>query len=204
MTPESPIPQKRVVDVLKTTATEPLSAEVLRSLLPQMHQELVAAGVILDLSPTAKASLSDTKFSRASTGRGVGVTEALGGNPDRVLKLFALCNEMSAGGPRLGRRNEDGEFVPTPGSEGRGLRQLAADIIELCSFDNPTPEQLDTFVLRLNWRIKKGLSVKSWRAPSSTKQAFHEYPILPDKKWSDIASIPYNSVPNIWGFLISK
>lgn len=118
------------------------------------------------------------------SGRGVGVVAVLGEEKARALLVW--CRERCQGGPRIGGHQD---------TEGRGLRQLTADIFQLVITPDPCQEDLQRFCLRTNQRIKKGLQD---RELESARQAFSDVP-EPKKTFS---SVPYGSVSELWSFLI--
>ena len=180
--------------------------ETLRPLTPAdidlsvMRQQFAEAGYKLNISKEGRASLSEKVFKRLSEGRGPGVVEVLGRNKTKAL--FDWCHHRSEGGPRLGYRDkETEEFTPTPGSEGRGLRQLAADIIQLVTDPAPTPETFELFCLKINQRVRKGL-LESTNKKSERTKIREIFKDVPQPK-STFASVPPGSVPELWALLLS-
>lgn len=149
-----------------------------------MRQTLIEAGINLNISETERQSLAESQFRYLETGRGPGVVAVLG--EEKARSLLAWCRKRCQGGPRIGGRQD---------TEGRGLRQLTADILQLVTTPDPSQEDLQRFCLRTNQRIKKGLQ---GREMGSARQAFADVP----KPKDAFSSVPYGSVSELWSFLI--
>lgn len=94
-------------------------------------------------------SLKSSQFRNNLTeGRGPGMVAVMG--EEKVAKLREWCNETSLGWKRL---KKGGEVVE--GSEGRGLQQLAADLILIATGKLDDTELTDV-IAKINRRIAKG------------------------------------------------
>lgn len=155
--------------------------------LPSMRQEFATAGLNLEISAIGQQSLSETKFKD----RQVGIKEVIG--EEKTSQLITWCQQRSVDGPRL----KKGDVV-SENTQGRGLMQLAADIIQLVTAPEP---DVDAFCLRLNQRVKKGL-LWEYRNNSGVKQQIKAVFLhVPDAK-STLASIPPGSAEELWSFLV--
>jgi len=196
MSPENPSPVSNTVEQMwRSTLERPLTAEALKPMIGEMRQSLIEAGVDLSPTPEKVQSLGKKKFRSLNTGRGPGVVAALGESKAESLLNFCLVNS-------LGRPAVAGYR----GTEGRGLQQVAADTIQLLINDSPTDKQINTYVLRVNRRIKKDTLRKSCQAPAATKDAYEVVPVIPDtdppqRLWQKFMSIPYDSLLDLWSFL---
>jgi len=161
--------------------------------LPAMRNQLIEAGVNLALTETERKSLAEPQFKRLSTGRGPGMVAALG--KEKTWAMFEWCRQRSEDEPRLKEGN-----VIAENSQGRGLRQLATDIIQLVANPQPSDQDLDRFCLRLNQRVREGLLWKYRRdkpAKDLIRQQFSSVP----KPESSLSSVPSGSVSDLWEFL---
>lgn len=158
-----------------------------------MRSQLLEAGLNLEITEAQRASLAEIKFRNLETGRGVGMTAVLG--QPKAEALLVWCQQRSEDGPRLKKAGQI-----TEGSEGRGLRQLAADIIQLVVNPKPSDDDLNRFCLRTNQRVMKGLLWES-RGDASTKEKIHQaFSDVPDPE-STFSSVPSGSVSELWDFL---
>lgn len=164
--------------------------------IPSMRLRFTEAGLNFDISETERRSLAEPQFRNLQSGRGVGVMAVLG--QEKAESLLVWCHERSENGPKL--KSKD---VVKDGSEGRGLRQFAADLIQLVVNPKPTQTDIDTFCLRTNQRVLKGLL---WEhrgddvTKKSVRQAFANVP-EPDTAFS---SVPSGSLAELWSFLASN
>ena len=164
--------------------------------LPAMKSQLVETGLNLNISEVDRLSLAEPQFRDLDSGRGVGVVAVLG--QEKAEALMSWCQQRAKGGPRL---KEGGKI--SENTEGRGLRQLAADLIRLVTDHEPSQEAFGRFCLRVNQRVWKGLLWENRgdeRAEAIINQAFNSIP-KPEKTFS---SIPSGSVAELWNFLISN
>lgn len=176
--------------------------ETLRSLTPAdidivaMRQQLVEAGFNLEINEAERQSLSRPKFRNFESGRGIGMVAVLG--PEKAEALLGWCQQRSEGGPKL----KTGKKVKK-GSEGRGLRQLAADIIQLVTTPEPTRDDIERFCLRTNQRVKKGL-LWDYRGQAGARETINQaMASIPDPELT-FSSVPSGSVADLWDFLVSK
>lgn len=194
MSPEKIESHQLIIDTLKIAETRPITVSEISAILPLMRQELLDAGIKLELSETALDSLRQKQFRNLTDGRGTGMLEAMG-DESRANALLLWCQEKCVGGSRIGGKD---------GTEGRGLRQLAADTILLLANPEPTLDEIENFTLRLNRRVKKGLikSSKGEEAKESIRQSFTSVPDIADtNKWREFASVPKGSVADLYEFL---
>lgn len=176
--------------------------EVLRPLtsadidIPAMRQQLTEAGLHLEIGEAERHSLTEPQFRNLESGRGVGMVAVLG--REKAEALISWCQQQSEGGPKLKSKGQVKE-----GSESRGLRQLAADIVQLVTTPKPAQADLERFCLRTNQRVMKGMlwDLKEQKAKKAiVKQTFAEIP-QPEKTFS---SVPPGSVADLWEFLTSN
>ena len=170
--------------------------ENLRPLVPTdldigaMREKLTEVGLNLEISPESRLSLAKNKFRDLDSGRGTGIVAVLG--REKAEKLLKWCQVKSENGPKLKGGGEE--------TKGRGLRQLAADMIELVTKPEPTQEELERFYLRTNQRVMKGLL---WEARGNEaakkiiKEKFNGI-VTPEKT---LASVPPGSVAELWDYL---
>lgn len=159
--------------------------------IPAMKLQLIEAGLNLNIGEQERASLAQKEFRTRSQGRGPGMVAVLG--KDKTKALFAWCRKRDEGGPLIGEHEN---------TEGRGLRQLAADIIQLVTDPAPTEETIARFCQRTNQRVRKGLLREkrlNKEARITVRQAFAG---VPEVKRT-FASVPSGSVDDLWSFLIS-
>lgn len=164
--------------------------------IPSMKLQLTEAGLNLGISEIERQSLAESQFKNLESGRGVGMVAVLG--QEKAKALLVWCSNRSEGGPKL----KSGGKVKE-GSEGRGLRQLSADLIQLVTNPEPTQNDIDKFCLRTNQRVTKGLLWKNRgneEAKEKVRQAFASVP-EPDSTFS---SVPSGSVTELWSFLTSR
>lgn len=163
--------------------------------IPSMKSQLIEAGLNLNISETERQSLAKPRFRDLNSDRGVGMVAVLG--QEKTELLLSWCQKRSEGGPRLKCNEKISE-----GSEGRGLRQLSADLIQLVTIQEPTQDDLKTFCLRTNQRVMKGLLWENRGndvAKETIYQAFSNVP----KPESTFSSVPSGSVTELWSFLTS-
>lgn len=198
MSPEYSNPFNPVVEVLQSTKEKPLSSDQLKPLLSQMKADLIATGANLEPTPEKLVSLGEKQFRDLDSGRGPGIVAVLGW--ERGQALLEFCDDRC--GNSLGVEN-------IADSRGIGLRQVAADLVQLLVVENPDDKQIDKFVLRTNRRIKKDTERSKCPATAETKKVYESIPRTEDTKpgerlWQKFKSIPYDSVPDLWDFLTSK
>ena len=181
----------RLSNVRELSPLNPINIDIL-----SMRTQLVEAGLNLGISEVERKSLAKPQFRNLESGRGIGMVAVLG--YEKAEDLIDWCQKKGEGGPRLltkGKVSED--------SEGRGLRQLAADIIQLVINPEPTQDELDKFCLRTNQRVFKGLLWDN-KGNIAAKAKIHQaFAGIPEPK-STFASVPSGSVAELWGFLTSK
>jgi len=161
--------------------------------LSVMRQSLQEAGVNLDLGEAERVSLVEPRFRNLESGRGIGVVAALG--QEKAEALLEWCSQRAEGGPRLKKKGNI-----TEGSEGRGLRQLAADIIQLVSDPEPSEETVTRFCLRINQRVKKGLLWEVRGGEPARGKIRQVFGTVPDSE-STFSSVPSGAVADLWDFL---
>lgn len=175
--------------------------ESLRPLTPSdidilaMRSQLTEAGLSLGISETERQSLAESQFRNLESGRGIGIVAVLGN--EKAAALMSWCQQRAEGGPRLKSKGKVSE-----GSEGRGLRQLTADLIQIVTNPEPTQTDLEKFCLRTNQRVMKGLLWDNKGddvAKETVRQTFAGVP-EPDSTFS---SVPSGSVTELWSFLTS-
>ncbi|MFA5894978.1 MAG: hypothetical protein WC851_04335 [Candidatus Shapirobacteria bacterium] len=168
---------------------EILSNESIRPLEPKdidisyIRRSLKEGGIRTDLSAEALKSLAKKPFLTFSDpkGRGFGLKEAIGS--DRVVPLLNLTYELMDPSRVL----EDGNDK----SPARGMRQWVADLVELAAQAEPTPEQIQEFCDRTNYRVAKGYD------GDHRPLSFRAVP----KPEGSVASVPPDSIPILWNFL---
>jgi hypothetical protein len=197
MSPENPtLTSSPIEQMWRSTMNAPLTLEILKPVVPQMRQELISVGVDLSPTPEKISSLAKKQFRDLETNRGVGVDLALRQAKVNGGELLLFCDKRCADSP--GVKNVDD-------SRGIGLRQVSADLIQLLINESPSDGQIQKFVLRTNRRIKKDTERKTCQAPEPVKVAYSDIlKITPDKKWHEFKSIPYDSLPDLWSFLVGK
>lgn len=177
-------------------------SESLRPLMPfdidilSMRRQLSEAGLNLDISETERQSLSKSRFRNLESGRGIGMVAVLGS--EKAEALINWCQQRGEGGPRLKNKEKVSE-----GSEGRGLRQLSADLIQLVTNSEPNQVDLDRFCLRTNQRVMKGLlweNKDNEEVKETIRQAFTGI-LEPEPT---LSSVPSGSVTELWNFLTSQ
>lgn len=175
--------------------------ETLRPLIPTdidvpvMRQQLTEAGLSLVISETERQSLTEPRFRNLESGRGMGMVVVL--RREKAEALLEWCSERSENGPKLKSKG-----VVKEGSEGRGLRQLLADLIELATNPEPSQDDIERFCLRTNQRVKKGL-LWEYRWQDEAKDKINQvFAGVPDPE-STFSSVPSGSVADLWSFLVS-
>lgn len=157
--------------------------------------------------PEAVLLITETQLRDDLTkGRGPGLVAVMG--EERVRSFFELCRESSEGGNRI-KSGKTGD--PIEGTEGRGMRQLAADILSIAlvaTDDDPRSVQVrKEFADKINRRLWR-----SWLVSSSFSQEELD-PILArfealglEKPTSKTASVhhPEDNVWTIWLFLTGR
>lgn len=180
---------------------KPIRPEEVSAAIEDLVGALSLRGAILNFDEPAKTevirSLGKPKFRDLKTGRGPGVVAVLG---KRAEELFEWAQQTAAraGGPRIGFRL---------GTEGRGLRQAAADILRLAVMAANKPQELkeaiEEFCLRTNQRVWKGLrwALKDKPAEEIDRidKIFREAGVPEPPR--TLASVPPGSLPELWDFL---
>jgi len=164
--------------------------------LPAMRNQLIEAGVNLALTETERKSLAEPQFKSLSTGRGPGMVAALG--REKTWAMFKWCRLRSQDGPRL----KEGSVI-AENSRGRGLRQLAADIIQLAANPQPSDQDLEQFCLCVNQRVFKGL-LRKYRRDKPAKDLIRQQFSSVPKPESSLSSVPSGSVSDLWTFLTTS
>jgi len=164
--------------------------------VPVMRQQLTEAGYKLDIGEVERKSLAKKTFKRRSTGRGPGMVAVL--REQKTVELFAWCKTRSEGGPRLELNDIVAEV-----SEGRGLRQLAADIIQLVTDPAPSGEIIAVFCERTNQRVMKGMLQECHGQKDKKEIVRRAFKGVPEPE-STFSSVPTGSVADLWGFLTSS
>lgn len=184
-----------VAELWNTAKDKPLTVDQLKLALPQMRADLIEAGVNLTPTPEVLMSLAEKKYPNSREGRGPGVVATLG--ETKATKLIGFCANRCKSCPITDKGNEN--------SRGRGLKQVTADLIQLLIDPDPSDEQIDIFILKTNQRIKKYSEIRPKRTPQLVKDTYNAVPkIEPDQKWKEFKSIPYDSLPDLWDFLVEK
>lgn len=163
--------------------------------IPSMRMQLTEAGLNLGITEVERQSFAESQFRNLESGRGIGMMAVLG--KEKAEALLVWCSERSKGGPKLKSKGKVSE-----GSEGRGLRQLSADLIQVVTNTELTQADLEKFCLRTNQRVMKGLLWEnrgSKEAKKTVHQAFADVP----KPESTFSSVPSGSVTELWSFLTS-
>ena len=161
--------------------------------ISSMRVQLSEAGLNFDISETERQSFTESQFRNLESGRGIGMVAVLGG--EKAEALMSWCQQRDEGGPRLVKKGNVSE-----GSEGRGLRQLSADLIQLVANLEPTQNDIDKFCLRTNQRVMKGLLWENKgndEMKETVRQAFASVP----EPESTFSSVPSGSVAELWNFL---
>jgi len=164
--------------------------------IPSMRTQLIEAGLNLDISETERQSLTKSQFRNLESGRGIGMMAVLGS--EKAEALISWCQQRAESGPKLKNKGKVSED-----SEGRGLRQLSADLIQLVANPEPTQADIDKFCLRTNQRVIKGLLWEirgNKEAKESVRQSFAGVP----ESEPTFSSVPSGSVAELWSFLISQ
>lgn len=163
--------------------------------ISSMRTQLTEAGLNLGISETERQSLAESQFRNLESGRGIGMVAVLGN--EKAEALMSWCHQRAEGGPKLKSKGKVSE-----GSEGRGLRQLSADLIQIVTNPEPTQADLEKFCLRINQRVMKGLLWENRDndvAKETVRQAFADVP----EPESTFSSVPSGSVTELWSFLTS-
>lgn len=164
--------------------------------IPYMRAQLIEAALNLDISETEKRSLAEAQFRNLESGRGIGMMAVLGDK--KAEALMNWCQQRSEGGPRLKNKGKISE-----GSEGRGLRQLSADLIQLVTNSEPTQTDVEKFCLRTNQRVMKGLLWEN-RGNKEAKEKIRQTFVNISEPESTFSSVPSGSVTELWSFLTSR
>jgi len=162
--------------------------------IPSMRTKLTEAGLNLGISEIERQSLAESQFRNLESGRGIGMVAVLG--KEKADALMGWCQQEAEGGPRLKSKGKVSE-----GSEGRGLRQFSADLIQLVTNPEPSQADIDKFCLRTNQRVMKGLLWEN-RGNDMAKEKVHEaFASVPEPE-STFSSVPSGSVTELWSFLV--
>ena len=176
-----------------TESLRPLAASDID--IPSMRRQLNEAGLNLGISETERQSLAESQFRNLESGRGVAMVAVLG--EEKAEALMSWCQQRAERGPRLESKGKISE-----GSEGRGLRQLSADLIQLVTNPGPTQTDIDKFCLRTNQRVMKGLLWEN-RGNEEAKEKVHQaFASVPEPEFT-FSSVPSASVTELWSFLTS-
>lgn len=201
MSPEDPtLSQSPIEQMWRSASNAPITLEVLKPLISAMREELLLTGVDLSANPETISFLAKKQFRDLESNRGIGVDLALRQAEVSGGELLVFCDKRCVGLPGVKNVND---------SRGIGLRQVSADLIQLLINEDPSDEQIQKFVLRTNRRIKKDTERKTCQAPEPVKEAYKSVPKVEDKKpgdrlWQKFKSIPYDSLPDLWSFLVGK
>lgn len=188
----SPEDNRRFNHLSVTESLHPLSASDID--IPSMKVQLIEAGLNLGISETERHSLVESQFRNLEADRGVGMMAVLG--KEKTEALLSWCQQRSKNGPKLRSKG-----VAKEGTEGRGLRQLAADIIQLVTNPEPTQIDVDKFCLRTNQRVMKGLFWENSGNNEAKKTVRQAFANVPEPK-STFSSVPPGSVTELWQFLV--
>lgn len=138
-------------------------------------------------------SLKESQFRNNLTeGRGPGMVAVLG-SEEKVMELRKWCHETSLGWKRL---KKGGEVVE--GSEGRGLQQLAADLILIATGKLGDTELTEVFT-KINRRIAKGY-IQASKSEEETRVIKERFGIFDDIP-STVASVPPEKTLDLYNFL---
>lgn len=171
---EIPLPASRFEEALLRLGPISEFASPLRPCdidLAEIRTILERSGLILKVDEVAKTSLAKTRFRELEKGRGPGVLAVFGGNQERLEEFLGWCREISEGGPTIGGHKD---------TEGRGLRQFTADLLQL-AVTQPSQEEIEAFCLRTNQRVVKGFG----QAGQGTPESFTDIP-TPEKTFSSV------------------
>ncbi|HPR99545.1 MAG TPA: hypothetical protein PLU63_01835 [Candidatus Woesebacteria bacterium] len=163
--------------------------------IPSMRLQLAEAGLNLGISETERYPFAESQFRNLESGRGVGMVAVLG--KEKAEALMGWCQQRAEGGPRLKSKGKISEE-----SEGRGLRQLSADLVQIVTNPEPSQADIDKFCLRTNQRVMKGLLWEN-RGNEEAKRKVHQAFVNIPKAESTFSSVPSGSVTELWNFLIS-
>lgn len=172
--------------------------ELTKDNIEYIREALKAAGLNIEgLSGEEKTSLRHPQFRNLESGRGPGVVAVMG--RERADELLRWCAEEAKGGPRIVSA-KTGESIE--GSEGRGLRQTAADLITMAALDL-TNEELQDCVARINMRVYKGALRETRRDPAAQEKVKQVFATLPEPP-ATIASVAPSSLVSLWRYLTGK
>ena len=115
---------------------------------------------------------------------------------ERTNELFEWCRVRSAGGPRLVL---DGHVIP--GSEGRGLRQFLADLVQLLTEVSPTDQVVGDFCERSNYRAARGLLWENRWLEEVRNNIYRVFPRAKSARF-DLCVVTSGSMADLWEHLI--
>jgi len=157
---------------------------------------LKQGGCELELTIENKQALMHSQFRRLEQGKGPAVVEALG--QERAESLLRLCETLRAEGPRI-ISFETGE--PIEGTQGRGERQSAADLLALGVFASE-PEKVRQTLGKLNTRIWKGARIAHKDIKDRIDEVFENADVEEPEK--TVASVLPENLHPIWMFLTGR
>ena len=181
------------------TVPHPLNFDIV--LLAQLQATLHYSGCqIYGLPTEVLSSLKESQFRNLRTGRGPGVGAVLG--EERAEGLLALCLKLAEGSKTRIKSGETGK--PIEGTEGRGLQQLAADILCLAVFAGDV-DFCPPVVERINRRILKGLRRVYKNEPRMLQKINNAFISVPEPS-KELASAvnPEENLVFIWRFLTKR
>ncbi len=115
---------------------------------------------------------------------------------EKAEDLLKWCKEHSEGGPRIiSNKTND----PIEGTEGRGLQQLAGDLINI-AVNRLSGDELQVVVDRINRRVLKGLRRK-FRDDLSGLERINKDFAGTQEPAKTLASVPAGSVLELWVYL---
>lgn len=148
------------------------------------------------LEPEHLASLKESQIRADLTeGRGPGMVAVMG--ETGVVALRTWCREKSEGWKRL--KKAGGE--PVEGSEGRGLQQLAVDIITMAT-GRLNEDELKSLTARMNRRIAKGYLQEA--ASPEEKEQIRKRFMIEEELPKTLASVPPGTATELLLYLLSK
>ena len=165
--------------------------------LQVMRGMLEKGGCNLELNSEDREALMHSQFRNLNQGKGQAVVAMLGN--DRTEKLLSLCRSLREEGPRIiSSKTSD----PIEGTEGRGERQAAAELLALGVFASE-PNNVRQTLDRLNTRIWKGArKVTPDNLKNHIEVVFKNAKVVEPKK--TVASVlPVNIYP-IWMYLTGR
>lgn len=176
-------------DIVPLEFSEP-ELQVMRVMLEQ-------GGCNLELNSENREVLMHPQFRNLDQGKGRAVVTILG--KDRTEKLLSLCRSLREEGPRIISYKTS---EPIEGSEGRGEKQAAAELLALGVFASE-PDNVRQTIGRLNTRIWKGARKV---APEDLKDyvegVFKNAQVVEPKK--TIASVLPENIYPIWMYLTGR